>query len=162
VDEKMQSPAVSKWRQFMIGGAAMRHTVLCSCLLLVICGAAAKGWTAADDTLPSNYVPSGKVMYKEYCASCHGLAAKGQGPFAPLLKVPPADLTTLAKRHEGKFPYDYVTNILRFGPGPTILHGSADMPTWGPIFEYLDKSNEYAVKQRIKNLSNYLASLQEE
>jgi mono/diheme cytochrome c family protein len=140
----------------------MRYVILFMTLLFVICVAVAKGGQAVDDTLPSNYVPSGKVMYKQYCASCHGIDGKGLGPFASMLKVPPADLTTLAKRHGGKFPYDYVSGILRFGPGPTILHGSADMPTWGPIFQYLDKNNERAVQQRIKNLCNYLASLQEE
>ena len=139
----------------------MRHLVLLTTLLFIICVASAGGRSAADDTLPPNYVPSGKAIYKEYCAACHGIAAKGQGPFAPVLKVPPADLTTLAKRHDGKFPYDYVSDILSFGPGPTILHGSADMPTWGPIFRYLDKNNELAVKQRIRNLCDYLASLQE-
>jgi len=50
---------------------------------------------------------------------------------------------------------------LRFGPGPTPLHGTSDMPTWGPIFEYMDRVNQKAVEQRIKNLSDYLASLQE-
>lgn len=139
----------------------MRHAVLFSTLLFAICLFGAKAWPAADDTLPTNYVPSGKVMYKEYCAVCHGVDGKGQGPFASTLKVPPADLTTLAKRHGGKFPYDYVSGVLRFGPGPTILHGSSDMPTWGPIFQYFDKNNERAVQQRIKNLCDYLASLQE-
>jgi mono/diheme cytochrome c family protein len=139
----------------------MRHAVWFTTLLFVTCVAGARGRPAADDTLPSNYVPSGQTMYKQYCAVCHGEDAKGQGPFASTLKVPPPDLTTLAKRHEGKFPYDYVSNILRFGPGPTILHGSADMPTWGPIFQYFDKNNERAVQQRIKNLCDYLASLQE-
>ena len=139
----------------------MRHAVLFTMLLFVTCVAGARSRSAADDTLPSNYVPSGQTMYKQYCAVCHGEDAKGQGPFASTLKVPPPDLTTLAKRHEGKFPYDYVSKILRFGPGPTILHGSADMPTWGPIFQYFDKNNERAVQQRIKNLCDYLASLQE-
>jgi hypothetical protein len=77
------------------------------------------------------------------------------------LMVPPPDLTTLAKRNDGKFPYDYVSNILRFGPGPTILHGTADMPAWGPIFQYLDKNNERAMEERIKKLCDCLASLQE-
>ena len=78
---------------------------------------------------------------------CHGLDGK-ESPrttYAFMLKVPPADLSTLAKRHAGKFPYDYVSAVLRFGPSSTILHGSADMPTWGPIFQYLDKNNERAV-----------------
>jgi len=139
----------------------MRNAVLFTTFLFVISIAGAKGGPTVDGTLPPNYVPSGKLTYRLYCASCHGIDAKGQGPFASMLKVPPADLTTLAKRHDGKFPYDYVSDILRFGPGPTILHGSSDMPTWGSIFQYFDKNNERAVEQRIRNLCNYLASLQE-
>ena len=142
-------------------GMAMRYAIWFTTLLFVICVAGAQSRSAGDNTLPSTYVPSGKAMYKEYCAVCHGEDGKGEGPFASTLKVPPADLTTLAKRHGGKFPYDYVSGVLLFGPGPSILHGSSDMPTWGPIFQYFDKNNERAVQQRIKNLCNYLASLQE-
>jgi mono/diheme cytochrome c family protein len=138
----------------------MRYAILLGTLLLASCVAGANSGPTVDDTLPSNVVPSGKVMYKQYCSSCHGLDAMGDGPYASMLKVLPANLTTLAKRNDGKFPYEYVTNVLRFGPGPTILHGSADMPTWGPIFQYLDRQNELAVRARIKNLCNYLASLQ--
>ena len=140
----------------------MRHAVLFTIFLFVICVASAEGRPASNDALPSNYVPSGQIMFKQYCGACHGSDAKGRGPLASTLKVPPADLTTLAKRYDGKFPYEYVSGVLRFGPGPTILHGSAEMPTWGPIFQYLDKNNERAVQQRIRNLCNYLASLQEE
>lgn len=161
-DEELQSMRLSLWREFLIGGLAMRRPVLLTSLLLVISIASAQGVPAVDDTFPPNYVPSGKVMYKQYCAACHGIEAKGDGPAALMLKTPPANLTTLAKRHGGKFPYEYVSGVLRFGTGATILHGSADMPTWGPIFQYLDKNDERAVQQRIKNLCNYLASLQEE
>jgi mono/diheme cytochrome c family protein len=140
----------------------MRYTMIFAALLFVVPARVAQCRPAVDKSqLPSTYVPSGEAMYKEYCAACHGAEARGDGPFAALLKVPPPNLTTLARRHDGKFPYEYVSDILRFGPGPNILHGSADMPTWGPIFQYIDKSNEAAVKQRIKNLSDYLASLQE-
>ena len=34
-----------------------------------------------------------------YCASCHGLDARGNGPAAFVLKTTPPDLTALAKRH---------------------------------------------------------------
>jgi hypothetical protein len=77
-----------------------------------------------------------------------------------MLKTPPPDLTTLTRRHMGKFPYDYVKAILEFGSSPSA-HGSSDMPTWGPIFRYNDKQNERVVQQRIKNLCDFLASLQE-
>ena len=106
-------------------------------------------------------VASGKQTYREYCASCHGEDGKGMGPAASALKTPPSDLTALAKRHAGKFPEEYVTEILRFGI-PIQAHGSSDMPVWGPIFGVRDKFNEVAVRQRIKNLCAYLATLQEQ
>jgi mono/diheme cytochrome c family protein len=111
------------------------------------------------DEIPPNYVPSGAAMYKAYCAACHGPNGKGDGPAAFTLKTPPADLTTLTERHMGQFPREYVVNILRFGPGVSA-HGSSDMPTWGSIFRMIDKNNERAVQQRIKNLTDYLISLQ--
>jgi mono/diheme cytochrome c family protein len=140
----------------------MRYAILLAALLSVLLIACAKGGPATEDTLPSNVVPSGEVMYKQYCAVCHGLEAKGDGPYAPMLKVPPPDLTTLSKRHGygGKFPYDYVFDILSFGPRITIFHGSSDMPAWGSVFQYLYKNDEPVVQKRIKNLCDYLASLQ--
>jgi len=138
--------------------AAQRVMVAGVVLLLVACFAGA-GPAINETQLPPTYIPSGRQMYKQYCASCHGADAKGHGPMAAVLKVPPPDLTTLAKRHDGKFPYDYVSNVLEFGPGfPS--HGSSEMPTWGPIFRYYDKQNEKIVKLRIKHLCDYLAALQ--
>lgn len=139
----------------------MRPTVLLGALLFIICVASANDKPTVDQTqFPPTYIPSGEHMYKQFCAACHGVDAKGRGPTASLLKIPPPDLTTLAKRHEGKYPDAYVSDILLFGPGVTA-HGSTDMPTWGPMFLWLDKQNERAARQRIKNLSDYLASLQE-
>src|SRR5690348_2011853 len=140
----------------------MRHVLYRGFLLavFVFCIAGAVRSGTVDETLPPNYVPSGKVMYQEHCATCHGSDAKGTGPMAPLLITRPSDLTLLAKRHAGKFPREYVTHVLEFGPGPTA-HGSSDMPAWGPIFRYYDKQNERAVQQRIRNLCDYLASVQE-
>jgi mono/diheme cytochrome c family protein len=132
--------------------------VLLSSLLLIACVTGA-GLSVDQTQFPPTYMPSGEQTYKQYCAACHGADAKGNGPVASMLKTPPPDLTTLATRHLGKFPYDYVSNILEFGPGLSA-HGSSDMPTWGPTFQYLDKQNERAVQQRINNLCNYLASLQ--
>jgi mono/diheme cytochrome c family protein len=134
------------------------------CLLLFAFAAAAQesSGPGRDDRsqLPPGYIPSGKVMFKQYCASCHGADAKGRGPATPTLNTRVPDLTTLAKRHDGKFPYEYVESVLRFGPG-FAAHGSAEMPVWGPIFQYLENYNEAAVRQRIKNLCDYLESLQQ-
>lgn len=137
---------------------AVRSLVLVGSLLLVACVTAA-GLTVDQTQFPPNYMPSGDQTYKQYCAACHGADAKGNGPVASLLKTSPPDLTTLARRHAGRFPYNYVANVLEFGPGVSA-HGSSDMPTWGPIFQNLDKHNERIVQERINNLCNYLASLQ--
>lgn len=110
--------------------------------------------------LPATYVPPGHKIYKEYCAACHGIDGKGNGPVSGSLVKHPPDLTTLSQRHGGKFPEEYVATLLRFGPGFSA-HGSSEMPVWGPIFQYLDNYNEAAVRQRIKNLCDYLASIQE-
>ena len=98
--------------------------------LLLIAAIANAGRSVDQTQLPPTYMPSGEQTYKQYCAACHGADAKGVGPLASLLKTLPPDLTTLAKRHLGKFPYDYVANVLEFGPGVSA-HGSSDMPTWG-------------------------------
>jgi hypothetical protein len=45
------------------------------------------------------------------------------------MKPPPADLTTLAKRNEGKYPAGSVSAILTFGRS-FVAHGAGDMPVW--------------------------------
>jgi mono/diheme cytochrome c family protein len=139
----------------------MRRTVLLGVLILVVYAAGAQDKPAVDKVpAPRTIAASGKQTYMQYCASCHGIDARGDGPAAFVLKTPPPDLTTLAKRHGGKFPYEYVSDVLRFGTR-IVSHGSSDMPIWGPIFGSMDNYNEVAVRKRIKDLSDYLASLQQ-
>ncbi len=101
---------------------------------------------------------SGAGMFREYCAVCHGKDAKGNGPAAPALKQTPADLTTIAKRHEGKFPDSYVASVLRNGV-KTPAHGDAEMPVWGPVFTSMDVDPEI-MHVRIASLVSYIKSLQ--
>ncbi len=46
----------------------------------------------------------GQDLFKSYCASCHGLDAKGKGPMASSLKVPPSDLRRISIRNHDVFP----------------------------------------------------------
>ncbi len=138
----------------------MRQALLVSAMVFVIFAALAEDQViAAQAPFPLVWVPSGEVMYKQFCAACHGAYARGNGPAASTFKRQPPDLTTLAKRHGGKFPYDYVVSILRFGPG-SFAHGSSDMPTWGQIFQTIDRNSGRPAQDRIRNLADYLASLQ--
>jgi mono/diheme cytochrome c family protein len=139
----------------------MRRMVLFGFLILAAGTVLAQNKPAADRVAaPRTIAASGKQTYMQYCASCHGVDARGDGPAAIVLKTPPPDLTTLAKRHDGKFPYDYVSDVLRFGTR-IVAHGSSDMPIWGPIFGSMDNYDVVAVRKRIKDLCDYLASLQQ-
>jgi mono/diheme cytochrome c family protein len=139
----------------------MRSTRLLCVLLLGAGTALAQAKPKVDQNqLPPSFMPTGKQMFKQYCAACHGLDAKGHGPARAALRVPAADLTKLAKSHGGEFPYEYVSDVLMFGPG-VPAHGSSDMPTWGQIFLYRDDFNQTVVQKRVKNLCDFLASLQE-
>lgn len=105
---------------------------------------------------PSN---SGKEMFKSYCAVCHGVDGKGNGPAATAMKTPPTDLTALAKNAGGQYPGSHVAAVIR-GQAITPSHGSQDMPVWGPLFSSISQGHESQVQQRITNLVNYLETLQ--
>jgi mono/diheme cytochrome c family protein len=147
-----------------------RAIVLCGLALVTVCTLGAKFQppvvaveaAAQSDRpqLPPTYIPSGKSMFNDYCASCHGPDGKGLGPVAPMFRKPPPDLTVLSKSHGGLFPKEHVTHMLQFGPG-IPAHGSYDMPVWGPIFRIVENYNEAAVRMRIENLCNYIESLQQ-
>lgn len=107
---------------------------------------------------PHTSPASGKEMYINYCASCHGKDGKGNGPAAAAFKIPVTDLTTLAKGNKGVFPSAHVSTMLTEGDGPA--HGSADMPVWGPVFRSMNAGDEAQVQQRVVNLTDYLKSLQ--
>src|SRR6516162_8478435 len=137
----------------------MLRVILLSVLTLMVSATEAQDKSGADKA-PRTIGASGKQTYVHYCAACHGADARGDGPAAVVLRTAPPDLTTLAKRHAGKFPYDYVFDVLRFGTR-LASHGSSDMPIWGPIFGSMENYDEIAVRKRIKDLSDYLASLQQ-
>ena len=101
----------------------------------------------------------GPDLYRLYCATCHGRDGRGSGPAVAALKVPPPDLTWLARRRDGVFPARDVEAILRGGTLITA-HGSDEMPVWGPIFYALDPSDA-RVKARISSLVAHLASIQQ-
>jgi mono/diheme cytochrome c family protein len=107
---------------------------------------------------PTN-AASGQEMFKSYCAVCHGEDAKGNGPAASAMKVPPIDLTTLAQKNGGKYPAMHVSSVVR-GEADLPAHGSKDMPVWGPLFFRLSQGHEAEVQQRIANLNQYIESVQ--
>ncbi|WP_244437763.1 c-type cytochrome [Hyphomicrobium denitrificans] len=137
----------------------------CAAFALVVCtltvvpisptSANAKPLGAAD-------VPSGKDLFIEHCAQCHGNDGTGNGPKASTLKVKPADLTTLSKRANGKFDAARVADIIRFG-GDISEHGTRAMPIWSLIFSneaHGGKSGAAYSRRAVIELKTYLQSIQ--
>jgi len=101
---------------------------------------------------------AGKDTFNAYCAPCHGRTGSGDGPIAPVLRTPPADLRMLMKTR-GFFPRDEVVTFVTGLGRPIAAHGTSDMPVWGAIFSSLDPSDP-RVKVRLRNVVDYLESLQ--
>ncbi len=102
----------------------------------------------------------GQDLFKSYCASCHGLDAKGKGPMAASLKVPPADLRRISIRNHDVFPMMRVQKIIAGEELPAAGHGSSAMPVWGPIFSRVTTDVDLG-RVRIDNLARYLRDIQE-
>lgn len=100
----------------------------------------------------------GAEMYAAYCDACHGKEGRGDGPAASAFKTPPANLTVLSAKNNGKFPELEVASTLQWGPAASSAHGSKDMPVWGSVFSSI--GDQAQTKQRIYNLTKHVESLQ--
>ena len=137
----------------------MRRTFFFLLAILAVACLALAQTTVKTTTAPQTSAASGKDMYVSYCAACHGTDGKGNGPAAKAMKVPPSDLTILARSNKGKFPDAHVYQVIK-GDATTAAHGSKDMPVWGPVFRALSKGDQATVQLRITNLTSYVESLQ--
>jgi mono/diheme cytochrome c family protein len=104
----------------------------------------------------------GRNLYLGYCAACHGATGAGDGPMAAELRAEVPDLRSLASRHGGDYPADFVTRIID-GRSYRAVHGSADMPVWGYQFRREEGSTDAGadrVAARIEALVRYVRTLQ--
>ena len=100
----------------------------------------------------------GQKLFAQYCASCHGVDGKGNGPAAPSLKNKLMDLTMLQKR-DGKFDQVHIQNIIA-GEKEVAGHGSKEMPVWGTYFRV--KSDNQVSTLNVYALAGYLKSIQQQ
>jgi mono/diheme cytochrome c family protein len=101
----------------------------------------------------------GREMFYTYCAVCHGMDAKGNGPAALALKKHPPDLTQLSRKNGGKFPTETVFSVIQ-GTDLITDHGTRDMPMWGDAFRAVNRDENLA-KLKVRNLTAYIASIQQ-
>lgn len=110
----------------------------------------------------------GKLEFQKNCAACHGMDGTGRNaPFLDFMRKSPPDLTMIAKRNGGTYPYKQVFTLIQ-DPAGNRAHGTADMPVWGERYAVevnekygsLDPRFAKEVEARILELVFYLASVQ--
>jgi len=104
--------------------------------------------------------PTGRDIYTDRCAACHGEDGKGHGPAVGALTIPPADLTVLAKRNGGGFPVERVKEIVG-GWAALTAHGTREMPIWGNLFVAKNPTDQQLANERFKSLVSFLESIQQ-
>ena len=107
---------------------------------------------------------SGRDTFLRHCASCHGAEGKGDGPLAASLTIPPADLTRIAERNDGRFDERAVMAVID-GRRDVAAHGDRDMPVWGAVFEEEGRDEPYPAYQSLlksRFLVDYVRSIQAE
>lgn len=81
-------------------------------------------------TVSGQNAEEGAALYSQFCAACHGMSLRGDGPMVSALTVRPSDLTALSEN--GVFPLFEVIRQID-GRDPLLAHGG-DMPIFGPWF----------------------------
>ncbi len=78
-----------------------------------------------ESTASAQDFGAGQFEYRMGCTACHGVDGKGMGPVGALFGTPPANLTILAKRNNGVFPFNSVYEVID-GRKVIIAHGTRE------------------------------------
>ncbi|MBW2316517.1 MAG: cytochrome c [Deltaproteobacteria bacterium] len=111
-----------------------------ACVALVALGCTRFDRRSDDD-------PAGAAVFGVYCASCHGVEGRGDGPVAEALHQRPADLTRIASS-EGWFPNSLILMII---DGRYASHGGREMPVLGAQLS----------REELRAVTDFLEQIQE-
>lgn len=105
---------------------------------------------------------TGEENFQRYCAACHGVGGRGDGPVASAIFKTVPDLTRIAERRDGKFPRQMIANAID-GRWEIDAHGTRMMPVWGYEFWIDEGAGEFSdmgVAVILDGLVDYLESIQ--
>jgi mono/diheme cytochrome c family protein len=106
---------------------------------------------------PADEMAAGARLYREHCATCHGVDGRGNGPMVATLLRRPPDLTRYANNNGGVFPD---ARLYRLIDGRDMAaHGSHEMPVWGRVF-LREGPDAAAAQEKVDALVKYLAAMQ--
>jgi mono/diheme cytochrome c family protein len=107
-------------------------------------------------------VAEGDELYRKYCGACHGLAGEGDGVVSGLMQPPPTDLTVIARKNGGEFPFKHVMDQTD-GTIAIRAHGDPDMPVWGEVLAeptHQDGMRRADVQGRVFLIIKHIESIQ--
>ncbi|MGD0215032.1 MAG: c-type cytochrome [Terriglobales bacterium] len=138
----------------------MRRRVPMLLLVLLVSLASFVSAQISNQQQPAIRPVEGTSIFRNYCAACHGIDGRGNGPVAKALRRQVPDLTRLSMRNNGAFPGIHVRTIIMFG-GDDLLsaHGSKEMPIWGSIFHEIEFDQDLG-NVRLDNVTKYLEAIQ--
>ena len=110
---------------------ALTHVFIGGGIFLSILGWAGMGvtWAQIDEVQQG-----GQELFRQHCVACHGTNGKGTGPLTSDLIGVPANLTELAMRNKGTFPFWRTYRIID-GREYVAQHGVREMPVWVNWFQ---------------------------
>jgi mono/diheme cytochrome c family protein len=140
--------------------------LITACTLIAAPGFAQEGQPAPSSppAVMPRQIAAGKADFVKHCAPCHGENAKGHGPEVNIIPgIKPADLTQIATRNGGVFPFQQVEDTID-GRKKIPSHERFDMPFWGVNFQQEGKEftpeSEVGSKARIQALVAYIETIQ--
>ena len=105
----------------------------------------------------------GKAVYLQYCGACHGPDGKGDGIAGTFMTPKPTDLTQIAKKNGGEFPFQRTLSDVD-GRNTVRAHGDPDMPVWGEVFHQQatwDTRRRVEVQGKLMLITDHLRSIQQ-
>lgn len=145
----------------LIGGSCLsfaRSTFAAAIALAAM--AFVSGCSDRDSPTASEAVrPSGRQLFFDHCASCHGTEGRGDGPLATELRVAPTNLRLLAQENDGRFPSRRLQRAID-GRGMPTAHGLPEMPVWGAVWKRQGLS-EMQLSAQIISITSYISTLQD-
>lgn len=129
-------------------------------MLAILILAALSRIAAAQSGTWTTILREGGEEYQENCAACHGADAKGGGELGQKLFKKPNDLTEIANRNGGTFPFQRVFDVIA-GDQPVEGHDTIHMPKYAERMKREDFQPGYnRAHLRILELTHYLESIQ--
>jgi mono/diheme cytochrome c family protein len=129
----------------------------------VVAAGAAAAWLALGGVAAGGAEEANRALYLQYCGACHGPEGRGDGIAGTFFRPKPTDLTQIAKRNGGEFPYLRTMEAID-GRNTVRAHGDPTMPVWGELFQEQaawTPARRAEARGKIMMITEHLRSIQE-